>query len=166
MVWLKQRWMFCSQRLLDTETKDIISLYCANPCLLGVSCGSSLRLPHTGVLGAGCRCFPSFKGSFVPTAGWEQSLCSLWAGTWRCPWMPLCCPAGGSSHPCAGRCWWLQPGLVVRLVPVPCLMLCVPMSREQWQGCPLGCSHWRVLEASEDWEPSWGWQGVSNEATS
>lgn len=91
--------------------------------------------------------FPSFKGSFVPAAGREQSPCSLWAGTCH---SLLSCWVGGGSRPSAVRCRWLQPGQMAGMVPESqCLgvMLCVPVSRERWQGCPLGCSNWRMLQA-------------------
>lgn len=47
---------------------------------------------------------------------------------------------------CCREMLWLQPGLLGRMVLVLWVSLCVPVSREQWQGCPLavltgGC--WR-----------------------
>lgn len=69
--------MFRSPRLLGTEAQDKSGLYCANACFLGVSCDSSSRLPHSGVLGAGWQCFPSFKGSFVPSESRACAVCGL-----------------------------------------------------------------------------------------
>lgn len=73
----RQRWVFCNQRLLGTETEDKSDLYCANPCFLGASCDSSSRLPCTGVLGAGWQvAFPPSRAALCLMQG-ETRTCAV-----------------------------------------------------------------------------------------
>lgn len=121
--------MFCSQRLLGTQTEDKSGLYLVSGSLLYSSSG----LPCTGVLGAVGRLLSLLQGQLCACCRVRPEPVQSVGGIWKCPWLSLCCPA-------AGRCWWLQPGLLVRMVLVLWVTLCVPVSSSNGRAVP-----WAVL---------------------